>query len=157
VPDGSPTTAREVELGGLRLAEIFPFHCPDKRPAVKLSRIVSQFVSLTVPFRHRNRCTSFRLNSSGRPDSRPPAVYVTGCDMERPPLTDSHRLFSYSLPGRLMTGKPKPKFVKPAPAMVKLAGGVARSIGLGVIELSARVSLTVSEVALTKLKLLVPV
>ena len=35
---------------------------------------------------------------------------------------------------KLMTGKPKPEFVKPLPAMVKLAGGVARSIGLGVME-----------------------
>src|SRR5260370_34260115 len=46
---------------------------------------------------------------------------------------------------KLMTGKPKPEFVKPLPAMVKLAGGETRSIGLGVMELTPRVSLTVSE------------
>src|SRR5256885_1642914 len=54
-----------------------------------------------------------------------------------------------------MTGKPKPEFLKPPPAIVKLAGAVARSTGLGVMELTPRVSLTVSEVLLTKLKLLV--
>src|SRR5260370_150546 len=46
---------------------------------------------------------------------------------------------------KLMTGKPKPELVKPPPAMMKLAGGEARSIGLGVMELTPRVSLTVSE------------
>src|SRR3989442_16044157 len=34
---------------------------------------------------------------------------------------------------QLMTGKPKPELVKPLPGMVKLAGGVARSTGLGVM------------------------
>src|SRR2546425_746388 len=58
---------------------------------------------------------------------------------------------------QLMTGKPKPELVKPLPAMVKLAGGVVRSTGLGVMELTPRVSLTVSEVVPTRLKLLVPV
>ena len=61
---------------------------------------------------------------------------------------------------KLMTGKPKPEFVKPLPAMVKLAGGVARSTGLGVMELTpgaGRVSLTVSEVVPTSIKLFVPV
>src|SRR2546422_73046 len=56
-----------------------------------------------------------------------------------------------------MTGKPKPEFVKPLPAMVKLAGGVARSIGLGVMELTPRVSLTVSEMVPSSLYSLVAV
>jgi hypothetical protein len=56
-----------------------------------------------------------------------------------------------------MTGKPKPESVKPLPAMVKVAGGEARSIGLGVMELTPRVSLTVSEVVPTRVKVLVPV
>jgi hypothetical protein len=56
-----------------------------------------------------------------------------------------------------MTGKPKPEFVKPPPVMVKLAGGEARSIGLGVMELTPRVSLTVSEMVPTRLKVLVAV
>src|SRR5215475_8148571 len=60
---------------------------------------------------------------------------------------------------KLTTGKPKPKFAKPLPVIVKLAGGVARSIGLGVMELTpggGRVSLTVSEVLPTRPQLLFP-
>ena len=57
---------------------------------------------------------------------------------------------------KLMTGKPKPEFLKPPPAMVKVAGGVVTSTGLGVMELTLRVSLTVSEAVPTRLKLLVP-
>jgi hypothetical protein len=60
----------------------------------------------------------------------------------------------------LITGKPKIEFVKPLPAMVKVAGGEARSIGLGAMELTpgtGRVSLTVSEVVPRRVKVLVPV
>src|SRR2546425_936704 len=44
-------------------------------------------------------------------------------------------------------GRPKPRFAKPLPVIVKLAGGVARAIELGVIALTSgtgRVSVTVS-------------
>ena len=59
---------------------------------------------------------------------------------------------------KLTAGKPKPKLAKPFPVRVKLAGGEARSTGLGVIELipgGIRVSLTVSEVLPTNPQLLV--
>ena len=55
----------------------------------------------------------------------------------------------------MTTGKPKPKLAKPFPTMVKFAGGEARSMGLGVIELTlgpGRVSLTVSDVEPTREK-----
>src|SRR5262249_9769760 len=48
---------------------------------------------------------------------------------------------------KLTTGRPKPRFAKPYPVIVKLAGGVARSIGFGVMPLTpgaGRVSVTVS-------------
>ena len=38
---------------------------------------------------------------------------------------------------KLTTDNPKPEFTKPPPVIVKLAGGTARSIGLGAIELTA--------------------
>src|SRR5262250_672638 len=60
---------------------------------------------------------------------------------------------------KLTTGKPKPKFAKPLPVIVKLAGGEARSTGFGVMELTpggGRVSLTVSEVLPTRPQLLFP-
>ena len=60
---------------------------------------------------------------------------------------------------KLTTGKPKPRLAKPLPVIVKLAGGEARSTGLGVMELTpggGRVSLTVSEVLPTRLQLLCP-
>jgi hypothetical protein len=37
---------------------------------------------------------------------------------------------------KFTTGKPNPVFAKPLPVTVKLAGGVPRSIGLGVIDIS---------------------
>src|SRR5262245_35534179 len=37
---------------------------------------------------------------------------------------------------KLIAGRPKPKLAKPFPVSVKLVGGEARSIGLGVIELT---------------------
>jgi hypothetical protein len=61
---------------------------------------------------------------------------------------------------KLATDRPKPKLVNPPPAMVKLAGGAARSMGLGVMELTpgpGRVSLTVSGIVPTRLQLFVPV
>ena len=61
---------------------------------------------------------------------------------------------------KLTTGKPKPKFANPLPVIVKLAGGEARSTGLGVMELTpggGRVSLTVSEVLPTRPQLLFPI
>jgi len=62
---------------------------------------------------------------------------------------------------KLTAGRPKPKSAKPFPVIVKLADGEARSIGLGVIELTPGgfvflVSLTVSEVLQTRPQLLVP-
>src|SRR6267142_1996575 len=48
---------------------------------------------------------------------------------------------------KFTTGRPKPRSAKPVPVIVKLAGGVARSIGFGVIPLTlgaGRVSFTVS-------------
>src|SRR5437867_2264051 len=56
---------------------------------------------------------------------------------------------------KFTTGRPKPRFAKPLPAIVKLAGGVARSIGFGVIPLTpgaGRVSLTVSVALPIRLK-----
>ena len=49
-------------------------------------------------------------------------------------------------------GRPKPRFAKPPPVMVKVAGGLARSIGLGVIPLTPRVSTTVSGALPSRLK-----
>ena len=46
---------------------------------------------------------------------------------------------------KFTTGRPKPRFAKPLPVIVKLAGGAARSIVLGVMPLTPRVSFTVSE------------
>src|SRR5207244_4220164 len=58
---------------------------------------------------------------------------------------------------KLMTGNPKPEFVKPFPAMVKLAGGVTRSIGLGVMELTPiPLPLTVAEVPAPPVKFTFP-
>src|SRR5262245_38196789 len=48
---------------------------------------------------------------------------------------------------KLTTGRPKPRFEKPLPVIVKLAGGVAKSMVFGVIPLTpgmGRVSFTVS-------------
>src|SRR2546425_8107446 len=52
-------------------------------------------------------------------------------------------------------GRPKPRFAKPLPVIVKLAGGVARSIELGVMPLTpgtGRVSVTVSVALPIRLK-----
>src|SRR2546427_12687570 len=52
-------------------------------------------------------------------------------------------------------GRPKPRFAKPLPVIVKLAGGVARSIELGVMPLTpgtGRVSVTVSAALPIRLK-----
>ena len=47
---------------------------------------------------------------------------------------------------KLTAGNPKPKLAKPFPVRVKLAGGEARSTGLGVIELTLVVNpVTVTE------------
>src|SRR2546422_198699 len=45
---------------------------------------------------------------------------------------------------KFTTGRPKPRFAKPLPVIVKLAGGVNRSIELGVMALPPRVWVTVS-------------
>src|SRR5262245_49389750 len=45
---------------------------------------------------------------------------------------------------KLMTGRPKPRSANPVPVIVKLAGGVASSTGLGVMAAAPRVSVTVS-------------
>src|SRR5881409_4370992 len=58
---------------------------------------------------------------------------------------------------KFTTGSPNPRFVKPLPVIVKLAGGTARLIKSGVIALTPRVSVTVSAALPTKLKELVPV
>src|SRR5215831_998099 len=76
------------------------------------------------------------------------------------PLPDVARAWASTRPLRvkLTTDKPKPKFAKPPPETVKLAGGEARSTGLGVMELTpggGRVSLTVREVLPTRLQLFV--
>src|SRR6476620_8627047 len=60
---------------------------------------------------------------------------------------------------KLTTGNPKPRLAKPFPAIVNEAGGEARSIGLGVMELTpgpGRVSLIVSEVVPRSVKVLAP-
>src|SRR2546428_683774 len=52
-------------------------------------------------------------------------------------------------------GRPQPRFAKPLPVIVKLAGGVARSIELGVMPLTpgtGRVSVTVSAALPVRLK-----
>ena len=57
---------------------------------------------------------------------------------------------------KFTTGRPKPRFAKPLPVIVKLAGGVARSIGFGVMPLTpgtGRVSVTVSVALPIRLKL----
>src|SRR5215510_2737380 len=56
---------------------------------------------------------------------------------------------------KFTTGRPKPRSAKPVPVIVKLAGGVARSIGFGVIPLTlgaGRVSFTVSVVVPIRVK-----
>jgi hypothetical protein len=61
---------------------------------------------------------------------------------------------------KLTIGKPKPEFANPLPATVKLTGGDARSIGLGVMELTPReggVLLTVRLVLPTRPQLFDPV
>src|SRR5881296_2230312 len=58
---------------------------------------------------------------------------------------------------KFTTGSPNPRFVKPLPVIVKLAGGTARLIKSGVMALTPRVSVTVSAALPTKLKELVPV
>src|SRR5262249_33719127 len=75
------------------------------------------------------------------------------------PVPEGARACAIAVPPRvkLTTGKPKPEFLKPPLAMAKLACGVARLIGLGVIELTPRVSLIMSEVVAARLKLPVPV
>ena len=53
------------------------------------------------------------------------------------PVIDEARAWARTEPLRvkLTTGKPNPRLANPAPVIVKLAGGEARSTGLGVIEL----------------------
>ena len=73
-------------------------------------------------------------------------------------VTDVARACASAMPLRvkLMTGKPKPEFVKPFPAMVKL-GAVARSIRLGVMELTPiPLPLTVAEVPAFPVKFTFP-
>src|SRR5882724_11598015 len=53
---------------------------------------------------------------------------------------------------KFTTGRPKPRFAKPLPVIVKGAGGLARSIGLGVTPLTPRVSVTVSVALPIRLK-----
>ena len=58
---------------------------------------------------------------------------------------------------KLATDRPKPKLVNPPPAMVKLAGGAARSMGLGVMELTAvPIPLSIAEAPAPPLKLTFP-
>src|SRR2546426_289095 len=65
-----------------------------------------------------------------------------------PPVRAVARACASSVVPRMKftTGRPKPRFAKPLPVIVKLAGGVARSIELGVMPLTpgtGRVSVTV--------------
>src|SRR5256712_9070518 len=58
-------------------------------------------------------------------------------------------------------GRPKPRFAKPLPVIVKLAGGVARSIELGVMPLTpgsvtANIALTVVAALSVTVQVLVP-
>src|SRR5437867_2403309 len=74
------------------------------------------------------------------------------------PLSPVARACAIKTPLRtkFTTGRPKPRFAKPLPVIVKLAGGVARSIGFGVMPLTpgaGRVSLTVSVALPIRLKL----
>jgi hypothetical protein len=77
-------------------------------------------------------------------------------------VPEEARTAAIALPLRmkLTTDSPKLEFTNPLPAMVKLAGGIARLIEFGVMELTpggGRVSLTVREVLPTKLQLFDPV
>ena len=65
------------------------------------------------------------------------------CAIKTPPRT------------KFTTGKPKPRFAKPTPVIVKVAGGSARSIGFGLMPLTpgtGRVSVTVSVALPIRLK-----
>jgi len=58
---------------------------------------------------------------------------------------------------KLATDRPKPKLVNPPPVMVKLAGGVARLMGLGVMELTAvPIPLSIAKAPAPPLKLTFP-
>src|SRR5215813_2481219 len=72
------------------------------------------------------------------------------------PLPEVARAWASTIPLRvkLATDRPKPKLANPAPVITKLAGGEARSTGLGVMELTPG-ALTVSEVLPTRLQLFV--
>ena len=58
---------------------------------------------------------------------------------------------------KFTTGRPNPRFAKPPPVIVKLAGGVARSIGLGVMPLTPAMMLKVAVTACAALTVTVQV
>src|SRR5439155_1194116 len=74
------------------------------------------------------------------------------------PLSPVARACAIKTPLRtkFATGRPQPRFAHPLPVIVKLVGGVARSIGFGVMPLTpgdGRVSLTLSVALPITLKL----
>src|SRR5437867_757702 len=71
------------------------------------------------------------------------------------PLSPVARACAIKVPLRtkFTTGRPKPRFAKPPPVIVKVAGGLARSIVPGVIPLTPRMSVTVSVALPIRLKL----
>src|SRR5262245_13524144 len=73
------------------------------------------------------------------------------------PVSPVARAWAISVVPRMKftTGSPKPRFAKPVPVIVKLAGGDARSIGFGVMPVTlgaGRVSLTVRPTLPIRLK-----
>src|SRR5438093_5337623 len=76
-----------------------------------------------------------------------------------PPASPVARACAIRAPPRMKftTGRPNPRFAKPLPVIVKVAGRVARSTGLGTMPLTARVSVTVSVPLPTRLNELAPV
>src|SRR5882672_8823897 len=90
--------------------------------------------------------------SPGRLGARAVAAVGKGTVSEVLPPSAVARACARSVPLRVKftTGRPNPRFAKPVPVTVKAAGGVARSIVLGVMALTLpgpgpdRVSLIVS-------------
>src|SRR2546425_946764 len=132
----------------------------------------SVIVSGTLPSRlkrpapvWRNTCTSTGpADSPGRPGVFGSCVAAVGNGTVSVvlPVRAEARACASTVPPRtkFATGSPNPRFAKPLPVTVKLAGGATRSIELGVIALTpggGRASVTASESLPTRLKPRVPV
>src|SRR5712691_9107725 len=127
-----PCIAKWIELGVMALTP------GAGRVSLTVSVTLSSRLKLPAPV-WRKTCTSTGpADSPGRFGARAVAAVGNGTVSVVLPVRAVARACARTNPLRtkLTTGSPNPRFAKPLPVRVKLAGGAARSIELGVMALT---------------------